>query len=59
MELKELGPLNEEFKLGNEEPALEEEEEAHRVDLELAVNDQIEIDSNEPKISETNEPQDV
>ncbi|MBT5361489.1 MAG: SMC-Scp complex subunit ScpB [Gammaproteobacteria bacterium] len=59
MELKELGPLNEEFKLGNEEPALEEEEEAHRVDLELAVNDQIEVDSNEPKISETNEPQDV
>ena len=59
MEVKELGPLNEEFKLGNEEPALEEEEEAHRVDLELAVNDQIEVDSNEPKISETNEPQDV
>lgn len=29
MELKELGPLNEEFKLGNEEPALEEEEAQH------------------------------
>ncbi len=35
MELKELGPLNEEFKLGYEEPALEEE---LRPDLELVVN---------------------
>ena len=36
MELKELGPLNEEFKLGNEEPALEEEQTGP--ELELVVN---------------------
>ncbi len=42
MELRELGPMNEEFKLGDEEPALEES--VQRPELELVVNNREEAE---------------